>query len=199
MPVADPTWATSVVRGGCGVPGCTDPDCAIEYGVCHCGCGGSTTPARQSDRRLNLVNGEPQRFVDGHQLRDALEIRWKPSAAERAARVRICAWEGCETIFTPTPGQIKRGVGRYCSRDCANASLRRHPVPDERECARPRCSVRFVPDAHKAAHGRGRYCSRACRDADRWRFRRAPTPITCAHCEEQKIVKSPYYVGRQRF
>jgi hypothetical protein len=102
-------------------------------------------------------------------------------------------------VFTPTPGQLRRGIGRYHSAECANLAKRLHPVPQERECARPGCSQRFVPDAHKAAHGRGRYCTRRCRDADRWRFSRARVPITCAHCREEKIVKSPYYIGRQQF
>jgi hypothetical protein len=112
---------------------------------------------------------------------------------------RTCAREGCDVVFTPTPGQLRRGIGRYHSAECANLAKRLHPVPQERECARPGCSQRFVPDAHKAAHGRGRYCTRRCRDADRWRFSRARVPITCAHCREEKIVKSPYYIGRQQF
>jgi len=196
VPSADLAWPTQVIRGGCGVPGCADPECEIEYGFCHCGCGRKTYLPRQSDKRLNLVKDEPQRYVHRHQLAGALEKRWEPSAADRGARQRTCARDGCEVVFTPTPAQIRRGVGSYCSHSCAK---RIHPVPKERECARPACSVRFVPDAHKAAHGRGRYCSRQCRDADRWRFGRARVPITCLQCGRQHIVKSPYYIGRQRF
>jgi hypothetical protein len=188
--------SVEVPRGGCGVPGCLDAKCSIPYGLCHCGCGEPTVLARQTDRRLNLVKDEPQRYVHRHQLAGAVEKRWAPSEADRAARQRTCAREGCETVFMPTPDQLRRGVGNYCSHSCAR---RLHPVPDERECARPGCSERFVPDASKAAHGRGLYCSRPCRDADRWRFSRARVPITCANCGEEKIVTSPYYVGRQRF
>ena len=194
--------ASSVVdvpRGGCGVPGCLDANCSIPYGLCHCGCGEKTKLARQTDRRLSLINGEPQRYVHRHQLAQAIETRWAPSAPDRAARQRRCARKGCEAVFMPTPGQLRRGVGRYCSKACADIGKRLHPAPEDRECARPGCTERFVPDARKAAHGRGRYCSRPCRDADRWRFRGARVPIICAHCGQEHIVKSPYYIGRQRF
>jgi hypothetical protein len=159
-----------------------------------------TDCARSTDRpSAESCEGEPQRYVHRHQLAGAIEKRWAPSEADRAARKRTCAREGCEVVFTPTPDQLRRGVGRYHSAECAYIARRLHPVPEERECARPGCTDRFVPDAHKAAHGRGRYCSRPCRDADRWRFSRARVPITCAHCGQEKIVKSPYYIGRQRF
>jgi len=174
-----PSSVVDVPRGGCGVPGCLDANCSIPYGLCHCGCGERTNLPRQTDRRLNLVNGEPQRYVHRHQLAEAIETRWAQSAPDRAARQRTCAREGCDVIFTPTPGQLRRGVGRYHSAKCAYTARRLHPVPHERECTRPGCAERFVPDAHKATHGRGRYCSRPC--------------------GHEHIVKSPYYIGRQRF
>ena len=59
MPATDPTWARDVFRGGCGIPGCPDPTCQIAYGTCHCGCGETTARARQSDRRLSLIRGDP--------------------------------------------------------------------------------------------------------------------------------------------
>jgi hypothetical protein len=111
---------------------------------------------------------------------------------------RTCARDGCSVRFTPTPNQLQRGAGRYCTKACADVAKRLHPLPAERECARPGCSVLFVPDAHKAAHGRGLYCSRPCRDADRWRFRTARVQITCEQCGRGHWVKSPYY-RQQRF
>lgn len=38
----------------------------IEYGYCRCGCGGKTSPARQTDIRLGYVRGEPVYFIRGH-------------------------------------------------------------------------------------------------------------------------------------
>jgi transcriptional regulator with XRE-family HTH domain len=63
-----------VARGGCGVPGCTDRDCTIKYGFCHCGCGERTPRARESSRSLALVKGEPYRFLHGHVARTG--ARW---------------------------------------------------------------------------------------------------------------------------
>ena len=36
-------------------------------GLCMCGCGGKTAPARQSNSRTGDVRGTPQRFIRGHQ------------------------------------------------------------------------------------------------------------------------------------
>ena len=38
-------------------------------GVCECGCGGRTAPAKYTDRRDGTVKGEPLRFLSGHQSR----------------------------------------------------------------------------------------------------------------------------------
>jgi hypothetical protein len=38
----------------------------ISPGWCECGCGGATTPAKQSDRARGLLKGRPARFVHGH-------------------------------------------------------------------------------------------------------------------------------------
>lgn len=38
----------------------------IEYGYCRCGCGGKTSPARQTDTKLGYVRGEPVYFIRGH-------------------------------------------------------------------------------------------------------------------------------------
>lgn len=59
-------WAAEVTRGGCGVPGCDDPDCEISYAECHGGCGQRTKLAPQSHRSRNLVLDEPYLYVVGH-------------------------------------------------------------------------------------------------------------------------------------
>jgi len=200
MPKADPSWAREVVRGGCRVPGCPDPDCSVEYGRCHCRCGKETTRARQSDRRLNLVNGEPQRYVNGHQLRQAVETRWEASAADRAAeraeRESVCAREGCGNMFTPTPSQLARGVGRYCSPECAR---RRYPEPGFRVCAREGCDHEFRPYPSTAAQGRGLYCSRRCADLGKLGRVGKKAELVCAQCDRARHVRRWYLERGQRF
>ncbi len=38
-------------------------------GLCQCGCGAPTKPAKQSDTRRGLIKGQPARFVRGHYAR----------------------------------------------------------------------------------------------------------------------------------
>lgn len=41
----------------------------IPAGLCQCGCGEATQPARQTDRSRGIVKGEPRRFLPGHNRR----------------------------------------------------------------------------------------------------------------------------------
>jgi DNA-binding XRE family transcriptional regulator len=77
-----------VVRGACGVPGCTAPDCPIVYGLCHCGCGGKTTLAKDSCRSRNLVKDEPRLYLRCHMLRghDGRDARWSNPVGYVCAR-----------------------------------------------------------------------------------------------------------------
>lgn len=59
-------FASSVPRGGCNTPGCLDPDCTIEPGCCHGGCGRRTELVPQTVRKRNLVAGEPRLYIVGH-------------------------------------------------------------------------------------------------------------------------------------
>lgn len=45
---------------------CLEPDCVILYGLCHCGCGGKTTIADRSSRKIGWVEGVPTRYIMGH-------------------------------------------------------------------------------------------------------------------------------------
>lgn len=45
---------------------------ATAMGFCECGCGERTTAAQTTDRRRNTRRGEPQHFIQGHQLRGRL-------------------------------------------------------------------------------------------------------------------------------
>lgn len=41
--------------------------CSFGYGKCHCGCGGNTLPAKQTDNRRNSIGKEHQKFIKDHQ------------------------------------------------------------------------------------------------------------------------------------
>jgi transcriptional regulator with XRE-family HTH domain len=60
-----------VPRGGCGVPGCADPDCEVPFGLCHCGCGQPTRLVAETSLPRNQVAGAPRLYVRGHQTRRA--------------------------------------------------------------------------------------------------------------------------------
>ena len=47
-------------------PGCSDSECSIEYGTCHCGCGDPVLIAARSSTRMGLIRGCPKRFRAGH-------------------------------------------------------------------------------------------------------------------------------------
>jgi len=64
---AHDAWKAKVVRGKCGVPGCTDAECEIEYGCCHGGCGETTPLATVSKHERSQVRGEPLQFARDHQ------------------------------------------------------------------------------------------------------------------------------------
>lgn len=68
--------------------------------------------------------------------------------------------EACGESFETYPSRIKRGGGRFCSRDCA------HPKRGEdRECAA--CGEVFYVQAAKIRAGYGFYCSNECADPGR--------------------------------
>lgn len=48
---------------------CGDTNCTIPYGLCHCGCGGESPSAKQTNANKNMSNGLPVRFIKGHDKR----------------------------------------------------------------------------------------------------------------------------------
>lgn len=54
----------------------------IPYGYCHCGCGQKTKIARQSMTDRGHVNGEPLRFIHGHNTKSRFTV--DPDAQEKA-------------------------------------------------------------------------------------------------------------------
>lgn len=75
---------------------------------------------------------------------------------------RICARPECGNVFRPSPALIRKGFGKYCSRECDHEAHRIHPRAEERVCARPDCQNRFIPDGFNVAAGWGKYCSSRC-------------------------------------
>ena len=49
-----------------GVCICGNKECAIPFGLCHCGCGENTNIARTSSRYHGCIDGMPRKFVFGH-------------------------------------------------------------------------------------------------------------------------------------
>lgn len=47
---------------------CGEVDCNIPYGLCHCGCGGTTPLARQGVTKKGWVYGNPIKFMKGHRI-----------------------------------------------------------------------------------------------------------------------------------
>ena len=63
------------------------------YGLCHCGCGEKTDLAPQTHRSRGWVNGEPVRYVRGHQARAANRVLTALRRAERKYEERDCGYE----------------------------------------------------------------------------------------------------------
>lgn len=62
----------------CGGVICGTPDCAISWGLCHCGCGGKTSVASCSTSREGYVLGQPKPFLHHHNTRSGEgNPRWK--------------------------------------------------------------------------------------------------------------------------
>lgn len=58
---------------------CGDPACAVQFGYCHCRCGGKTKISPRDDKRTNEIKGMPRRFIHGHhrtQQRQDLSSVW---------------------------------------------------------------------------------------------------------------------------
>ena len=45
---------------------CRQSDCAIPYGLCHCGCGGVTTVSRNNNKLASDIRGVPKKFINFH-------------------------------------------------------------------------------------------------------------------------------------
>lgn len=66
---------------------------------------------------------------------------------------RTC--QTCGKIFSLCPSQIKRGKGKYCSRECHNQAGR-----VERICEH--CGINFIARASNVRNGKDKYCGAKC-------------------------------------
>jgi hypothetical protein len=48
-----------------------------SQGFCHCGCGGKTKLAQQTNKKFGWVKGEPVRYIMGHQNIGKRSHHWK--------------------------------------------------------------------------------------------------------------------------
>jgi hypothetical protein len=98
---------------------------------------------------------------------------------------RICAREGCDNMFRPTPGQVQKGFGKFCSRECDHEAHRIYPRPEERQCER--CGTPFTPIGSNVAMGWGRFCSKRCSALSTGAHeRKKGREVTCQHCGRTK-------------
>src|SRR5438876_12390009 len=81
------------LAGACGVPGCRDPECTIDYGYCHCGCGGETALAGSTWAATGTVRGEPNRYIRGHVGDHALRVGAVQMRSEHLMSLKAIARE----------------------------------------------------------------------------------------------------------
>jgi hypothetical protein len=114
-----PAKYAPVELGVCGTPGCTDPDCAIPRGECHCRCGAQTPIAGRHDRRHRRIKGEPCRFILGHDILsdDGRRIQSANMTAKRAdgtiTRGRVAYGRHASTrVFGREAAQLAAAKGK---------------------------------------------------------------------------------------
>jgi hypothetical protein len=74
----------------CGAHGCIDPNCRVEYGYCHCGCGGETNFVTSGSKRRGTYQETPRRFLLKHNLRGKTPV--EESKRERGAGLCKGRW-----------------------------------------------------------------------------------------------------------
>lgn len=97
---------------------------AVEHGLCQCGCGEPTTPARHTDNRRGLVKGQPQFYLPNHQARR----RVAPVSGYTVNPETGC-WEWQLRIGTNGYGETTNGAGRKVRAHQVFYERRFGPVP----------------------------------------------------------------------
>src|SRR5215218_3924683 len=84
----DERLEVEIQHGGCGTPGCPDPECEVPYGECHCGCREAAPIAKKSERERSFVKGKPHLYKLGHTRRARTVAARGNGQPLRAARLR---------------------------------------------------------------------------------------------------------------
>lgn len=110
--------------------------------LCECGCGQPTPIARQTDRRLGYVNGQPMRFVSGHHLRkqktleDAFREKFTPGHPSEC-------WEWHGQVANTGYGRVSYGKSRRMLAHRASYQIHRGSIPNGmvvcHKCDNPIC------------------------------------------------------------
>lgn len=96
---------------------------------------------------------------------------------------RIC--QQCKVKFFVWPSTVRRGEGKYCSRECSNNAQKRRVG---RICQLEGCDNKFSVRLSKATDSRGKYCSQKCKGiAHSVKYRGANHPIWSGGPNQQKI------------
>ena len=103
---------------------------------------------------------------------------------------RIC--NACGKEFGAAPGNVAKGMGRYCSLTCARRG-RGDQSPVTSRCKK--CDKTFQTMASRIRRNRGRYCSQECYRSS---IKEAVQPRRCDYCGKVEMVL-PYKLRRKRF
>lgn len=98
---------------------CGDPLCSIPYGLCHCGCGGQVHLVPSTERKRGYIEGQPFRFLIGHNMRTKKDSGLLGKAQDRY-RMRLRAKGLCQGC-----GQVPSVEGRLQCESCAEKTRNR--------------------------------------------------------------------------
>lgn len=141
------------------------PDCAVERGTCHCGCGAKTRISPNTNRERGWVKGQPVRYIRGHAPRGVDHRLSELNEERRTATCSRCGvvsvkrngtagWRCCRQLFTDHRlSEINEDTRTAWCRGC------RDRVPVNSNGTRWICAIKAREDAN------------AARSADPERFR----------------------------
>lgn len=154
----------------------------------------------RNERRRQAVELHQQGFST-QKVADEIGCSWETARRDleaagfefrrtkRASKIepRVCAREGCEKVFRPSPAQLRKGFGKFCSGPCDHEAHRKYPQPEERVCARDGCETRFTPKGSNVAMGWGKFCSPRCSALSTGaHVRKKGREVVCLECGRTK-------------
>ena len=91
--------------------------------------------------------------------------------------IRVCLT--CKNKFNVHPYKLRKGKGKYCSKDCYLASIKRVKV----SCKN--CGKDFLVSEGRFLAGRGKYCSKKCQ----YLYTPRQKKVSCKYCNKVFKVK----------